>query len=419
MAKSMEDTAFYRYFRLISLNEVGGEPGHFGLRPAAFHKSGQRRAKEQPFAMLATATHDHKRGEDVRARLNVLSEIPRDWSRRVQRWARLNARKKTDWDGTTVPSPHDEYLLYQTVVGAWPFGMAPPNYEGLEEFRERIGDYMLKAVREAKAWTSWSAPDEDYEWALSEFVVRVLDPNQSGPFLDDLCGFVDRIAAAGAVNGLAQTVLKLTYPGVPDIYQGTEFWDFSLVDPDNRRPVDYASRRNCLRGDDEPGRLLADWKDGRIKQWIVRRILDFRQREPELFGAGSYEPVEVVGDRADQVFAFVRRFRRRQMLVVVPRLSFAMVDETGVPLPRDWGGDTRLRPGFRGSAFRGPTGRSGDQHRFRPSGFPYSQRPAGRPAPQRLSTSAARLGTVVVAVIQRPAHGHQQFPARLAVGQAA
>ena len=195
----------------------------------------------------------------------------------------------------SFPSPHDEYLFYQTVVGAWPFGMEAPDYEGLEAFRERIGEYMLKAVREAKAWTSWSAPDEDYEWALAEFVARVLDPNQSGPFLDDLCTFVGRIAAAGAVNGLAQTVLKLTCPGVPDIYQGTEFWDFSLVDPDNRRPVDYASRRSSLHGDDDPAKLLADWKDGRIKQWVVRRILDFRQREPELFGAGNYEPVEVSG----------------------------------------------------------------------------------------------------------------------------
>ncbi len=345
MAKSMEDTAFYRYFRLISLNEVGGEPGHFGLRPAAFHKASQRRAKELPFAMLATATHDHKRGEDVRARLNVLSEIPREWGRRVQRWARLNARKKTAWDGTIIPSPNDEYLFYQTVVGAWPFGMEAPDYDGLEAFRDRIGDYMLKAIREAKAWTSWSAPDEDYERAVTEFVARVLDHHQSRPFLDDLCGFVSRIAAAGAVNGLAQTVLKLTCPGVPDVYQGTEFWDFSLVDPDNRRPVDYGARRSCLRENAELASLLAAWRDGRIKQGVVRRTLDFRRREPELFGAGSYEPVEVTGSGAEHVIAFIRCFRRRHMLVVVPRLPFTMVDETGLPLPCDWG-DTRLNLEF-------------------------------------------------------------------------
>lgn len=339
MAKAMEDTVFYRYVRMVALNEVGGEPAHFGVRPATLHRASQRRARELPFAMLATATHDHKRGEDVRARLNVLSEVPRDWGGKVKRWARMNARRKTDAGGRPTPSANDEYLLYQTILGAWPCGLAAPDFDGIEEFRDRVGAYMLKATREAKSETGWSAPDEGYENGVAQFVGRILDPNQSRPFLDDVAGFASRIAPAGAVNGLAQTVLKLTSPGVPDIYQGTETWDMSLVDPDNRRPVDYAALGGAIRdGVPQPAAaLLATWRDGRIKQHVIRRVLELRRQCPEMFFAGSYEPVAVSGSKADNVIAFARRFEKNWMVVVVPRWVLPMIESSDLPLPRGWG----------------------------------------------------------------------------------
>lgn len=340
MAKSMEDTAFYRYVRFVSLNEVGAEPSRFGMQPNAFHKVTARRANEQPFSMLATATHDHKRGEDVRARLNVLSEIPREWGKKVQRWARINGRKKTEAGGRAAPSANDEYLFYQTVVGSWPNGMNAPDFGGLDDFRDRVLNYMLKAIRESKVVTSWNAPDEEYETAVARFISRVLDSSQNRPFLEDLCGFVARIAPAGAVNGLAQTVLKLTCPGVPDIFQGTEVWDFSLVDPDNRRPVDYPAYGLFFDDAGSPGNaenLLTNWRDGRIKQHVIHRVLALRRRIPELFCAATYEPIDVAGTQADKVIAFARRFGPHLMIIVVPRLSFAMIDDADHPLPQGWG----------------------------------------------------------------------------------
>ncbi|MGH8722956.1 MAG: malto-oligosyltrehalose synthase, partial [Burkholderiales bacterium] len=220
MAKSMEDTAFYRYNRLVSLNEVGGEPNHFGVSPAAFHRVLQQQLKGHPASMLATATHDHKRGEDVRARLDVLSELPLEWRRQVGRWARLNRFKRREMGGQRVPGRNDEYLLYQTLVGAWPLEIDSPEHPGLAGFAERIVAYMIKASREAKVRTSWTAPDADYEAGLERFVRRILDPREGRAFIADLLAFEPRIALAGAVNGLAQTLLKLTVPGVPDTYQG-------------------------------------------------------------------------------------------------------------------------------------------------------------------------------------------------------
>ncbi len=340
MAKSMEDTAFYRYVRLVSLNEVGGEPTRFGSSPGVFHKANLRRVKEQPFSMLATATHDHKRGEDVRARLGVLSEIPREWGRKVLRWSRLNARKKTDVHGRGAPSANDEFLFYQIVVGAWPYEIEAPDFYGFDDFRDRIRNYMQKAMRESKSATSWSAPDEDYEGAVNHFMSRVLDLGQNRPFLDDVAAFVSQISPAGAVNGLAQTVLKLTSPGVPDFYQGSETWDLSLVDPDNRRPVDYDTLQRYLdgdTGDDDSMDCLKSWRDGRIKQHVIRRLLVFRRQNPELFFAGSYEPIAVSGPRADHVIAFARRYGRQTLVVVVPRLVHAMIPDDGLPRPDGWG----------------------------------------------------------------------------------
>jgi (1->4)-alpha-D-glucan 1-alpha-D-glucosylmutase len=339
MAKSMEDTVFYRVARLASLNEVGGDPGKFGTSVKAFHEVNRRRLAAHPYSLLATATHDHKRGEDMRARLNVISEVPREWSRRVRRWMHFNARKHGEADGTPAPTRRDEYFFYQALVGAWPYAVAPPGYAGIEEYAARLDAYMLKAAREAKQHTSWAAPNAEYESALSEFVRRCLEPSLSGPFLDDVCAFVDAIAPAGAVNGLAQVLLKLASPGVPDVYQGTELWDLSLVDPDNRGPVDYALRERSLSGgaaDD----LLRSWRDGRVKQHLIRCALALRSERPELFAAGDYVPLEAEGPHAERVVAFARTRDDAVLVAVAPPHVLPQLTR-GEPLPAGWG-STRL-----------------------------------------------------------------------------
>lgn len=341
MAKAMEDTTFYRYVRFVSLNEVGSEPIHFGTPPVAFHESNTRRQREHPNAMLATATHDHKRGEDVRARLNVLSEMPKAWMNRIRRWMQLNRRKRREIDGHFAPDRNDEYLFYQTVVGAWPFDLDGPDFEGIETFGDRIAAYMRKATREAKRHTSWAAPNEDYEKALSDFVKRTLDQKESRPLLEDISALVGEIAAAGASNGLAQVILKCASPGFPDTYQGTEFWDYSLVDPDNRRPVDYCARQNALgAGDDTIDALLRSWRDGRIKQRTIQRVLNVRRQNRKLFAEGDYRPLETVGEHADRLIAFARALEGDVLVCVVPRLVMPLLRDEQ-PLVRDWA-DTRI-----------------------------------------------------------------------------
>jgi (1->4)-alpha-D-glucan 1-alpha-D-glucosylmutase len=343
MAKALEDTAFYRYNRLVSLNEVGGEPNHFATRPAAFHHLMQQQQRRHPASLLATATHDHKRGEDVRARLNALSELPLEWRRQLGRWTRLNSLKRREVNGQRIPGRNDEYLLYQTLVGAWPLQIDTPEHPGLPEFTERIVAYMIKASREAKARTSWTAPDQEYEAGLERFVRRILDPQEGRAFLADLLAFQPRIALIGAVNGLAQTLLKLTAPGVPDTYQGCELWDLSLVDPDNRRPVDFELRRTFFEQHADPAALLAGWRDGRIKQYVIARTLALRRRHLELFERGSYEPLEAVGLLADRLIAFGRRTEGETIVLVVPRLVAGLLEypELPCPAPSGWG-DTRL-----------------------------------------------------------------------------
>jgi (1->4)-alpha-D-glucan 1-alpha-D-glucosylmutase len=343
MAKSMEDTAFYRYNRLVSLNEVGGEPDHFGVSPSAFHHVLQQQQRRHPASMLASATHDHKRGEDVRARINALSELPLEWRRQVGRWARLIRYKRQELDGQRVPGRNDEYLLYQTLIGAWPLEIDTPEHPALAAFTERIVAYMIKASREAKLRTSWTAPDADYEAGVERFVRRILDPGEGRVFLADLLAFEPQIALVGAVNGLAQTVLKLTVPGVPDIYQGCELWDLSLVDPDNRRPVDYDLRHAYLEQEIDPATLLAHWRDGRIKHHVVALALALRRRHPALFEAGSYEPIEAAGDLANHLIAIGRRTETAQMIVIVPRLIAGLLRDCTAPCPAPaaWG-DTRI-----------------------------------------------------------------------------
>jgi (1->4)-alpha-D-glucan 1-alpha-D-glucosylmutase len=339
-AKSVEDTAFYRYGRLLSRNEVGSDPGILALGPAAFHAACAARRRDFPAALLATATHDHKRGEDVRARLAVLSEIPDEWDARVQRWMRLNAMQRRALDDGPAPRPADELMLYQTLVGAWPPGLSPDDAAGLAGFIGRVGGWQVKALREAKLDSAWIAPNEAYEAACAGFLRHVLAPPRPTGFAHDIAAFVDRIAPSGAVNGLAQTVLRLTTPGVPDLYQGTEFWDFSLVDPDNRREVDFAARAQALAAG-APG--LEAWRSGAVKQAVIARLLALRARLAALFAAGRYVPLKVEGPHGGHVLAFARERDGVRAVVAVTRLPASLLGNRGIPLvpPARWAG-TRL-----------------------------------------------------------------------------
>jgi (1->4)-alpha-D-glucan 1-alpha-D-glucosylmutase len=342
MAKGLEDTAFYRYNRLVSLNDVGGDLYRFGITPAEFHSANQERLRSWPRTMLATSTHDSKRSEDVRARINVLSEISGLWRLRVRDWRRLNRSHKRPINDRPAPSPNDEYLLYQTLLGAWP---AEPlsDENDWKTFGERIEANMLKAIREAKRNTSWINRNTEYEAAVSSFVKALLDREAPNRFLDDFVPFQRRVARFGLWNSLSQTLLKLTCPGVPDIYQGNELWDFSLVDPDNRRPVDYMRRQQMFEGvrsgDGARGatpmsislsisisRLLETPEDGRIKLYMIWRTLCLRQEQPELFQRGEYLPLAVAGAKADHVIAFARKFENTSVVVVVPRLVASLVN---------------------------------------------------------------------------------------------
>jgi (1->4)-alpha-D-glucan 1-alpha-D-glucosylmutase len=340
MAKAVEDTAFYRYLRLVSLNEVGGDPGTFGLPPEAFHEGNRRRLEEHPGSMVTTATHDHKRGEDLRARLAVLSEIPGEWAAQVNRWGRINRKAKTEVDGRQSPSRDDEYLFYQTVVGAWPPDLSPSSPEGVGAFRERVAGYMEKAAREANVHTGWLVRNEAYEEALARFVRHLLDPGREGPFLEEVAAFARRIGIAGAVNGLAQLTLKLTVPGVPDQFQGTEFWDLSLVDPDNRRLVDDGARAEALArspaGPEKWKALLEGWPSGEVKLHLMHRLLELRRHRPFLLLRGKYQPLPVSGEHAHRVVAFARTWEGETLVVVVPRLVEPLVRGLAAPLPDGW-----------------------------------------------------------------------------------
>jgi len=357
MAKSMEDTAFYRYHRLIALNEVGGHPEQFGLPLDDFHRLNAERRQFWPHSMLTLSTHDTKRSEDVRARLNLLSELPEEWAAAVGRWAEWNAPHKQQNDGAAWPDANAEYLLYQTLVGAWPLELAtddplgaPGAAKTLEEFRSRIVAYMQKASKEAKVYTSWINPNEEYDAALQGFVEALLVDTPDSPFLRNLAQFVRRIADLGLVNGLSQKLVELTAPGVPDVYQGTEMWDFSLVDPDNRRPVDYGLRERLLAeldgreaSDALADELAADLHDGRIKLALVSRALRLRRERPAIFAEGDYQPLAASGARAEHVCAYARAAGDEAVVVVVPRLVGALAG-AGSSLPRGaaaWG-DTVL-----------------------------------------------------------------------------
>ena len=350
-AKGIEDTALYSYNRLVSLNEVGGEPDHFGIEPDRLHEWLRTRATKWPHALSATSTHDTKRSEDVRARLNVLSELPGAWKQAIARWARLNRRGRAIIDGLSYPSRNEEYLLYQTLVGTWP--LEPMDADGEQQYRERIVTYMHKAMREAKVVTSWLNPSERHEEAMARFVEAMLASDNTG-FREDFLEFQQRIARFGIYNSLTQVAVKVGAPGVPDFYQGTELWDFSLVDPDNRRPVDYARRAALLdelkaASAGEAGRrallerFAASPADDRLKLLVTSGLLQFRNDHAEVFQFGGYEPLAFDGTRRDHGFGFSRGHDGREILVVVPRLVAGLLPDANVPPlgERVWG-DTRV-----------------------------------------------------------------------------
>ncbi|GAA0441563.1 MULTISPECIES: malto-oligosyltrehalose synthase [Sphingomonas] len=327
-AKAVEDTAFYRYGRLLSRNDVGFDATRFSASIAEFHADAVGRAERFPRGMLATATHDHKRGEDMRARLAVLSELPDAWREAVLRWHALAAPFADGVD------PGDVYMLFQTLFGAWPDGLAIDDADGLFAFADRVVAWQQKALREAKLRSSWEAPNEAYEGAAEGLVRALLDPGKSGDFLADLQAFLTRTAAPARANSLAQVALRYTVPGVPDCYQGTELPDYSLVDPDNRRPVDYELRAQLLA---DPGRQGAE------KLALIARLLGLRRQHPGLFASGDYRPVDVRGARADHVLAFTRTAGEERLLAVVALRTAEATAGTGTPTPAgDWWADTVL-----------------------------------------------------------------------------
>lgn len=372
-AKGVEDTAFYRYHRFISLNEVGSDPQQFGIAPSLVHQQWKSRQAYRSASLSSTSTHDTKRSEDVRARLNVLSEIPQRWKDHVTRWQKLNHRFKTKTDGEFAPGRNEEYLLYQTLLGVWPL-------EGMEEddyrtFIDRIQAYMNKAVKEAKEHSSWIGPNAEYEGAITSFVARLLDRSTPNAFLDDFLGLQEQVAQYGLYNSLSQVLLKVAAPGVPDFYQGTELWDFSLVDPDNRRPVDFTTRAALL---DElskeaaaaPDRaaflrdLFAHRTDGRIKLFLTAEALRYRRNHRALFQAGAYVPLTGTGEKCAHVFAFARSHREESIVTVIPRLLTGVIPdahlaplgeavwkETWLTMP-DWGEGTQVRNIFTGDVLR-------------------------------------------------------------------
>ena len=349
MAKGLEDSAFYRYCPLLSLNEVGGAPDKFGVSATFFHAKSLIRQASWHNSLLATSTHDNKRSEDVRARINVLSEIPTDWYRAIRSWQMLNRDKKILVAGDQVPNANDEYFLYQTLVGAWP--LHSMNEKEYAEFVSRIGTYMEKALREAKVHTSWISPNTEYESAFQSFLAAILDRSPGNNFLTAFQRFQAMIARPGIFNSLSQTVLKITSPGVPDFYQGTEVWNFSLTDPDNRRPVDYELLRRLLRrlrdAEDQNtenlvDQLIQDPVDGAIKLYVTRSALRFRRANRELFAKGSYTGLRVAGKKQRHVITFSRSYRHREVVVVVGRFFALLVADKSLPVGKETWSDTAV-----------------------------------------------------------------------------
>ena len=365
-AKGIEDTSLYRFNRLTSLNEVGGEPDAYGSTVRAFHADSQHRARFWPHEMLGTSTHDTKRSEDVRARINVLSEMTQVWRKNIERWSRINRLRKREVEGQPAPSLNDEYLLYQTLVGSWP--LEDLDEAGMAAYRERIEGYMIKAARESKLRTSWANVNSEYEEALLQFIRTLLEQREMNTFLTDFIAFQRRISRYGLLSAMSQTLCKLTAPGVPDIYQGNETWDFSLVDPDNRRPVDYSKRRQMLaelEGIDMDtcvdrgliGSLMSNLRDGRCKLFVTWKVLQFRRDHASLFRHGEYIPLRVSGEYAANVCAFARRHEGKLAVTIAPRLYLRLLgperedaplgdsvwSDTAIELPKEFADPVPLK----------------------------------------------------------------------------
>jgi (1->4)-alpha-D-glucan 1-alpha-D-glucosylmutase len=346
MAKGFEDTTLYIYNRLLSLNEVGGNPNKFGISLEEFHRFNKKRAELWPHSMNATSTHDTKRGEDIRARMNVLSEIPKEWEMNIKRWTRLNKKIKKLVNGKIVPDKNDEYFLYQTLIGALPF------YEDeYNNFVARIKNYMIKAVREAKLHTNWLKPDTDYEEAFISFIDESLKPSNKNQFLKELLTFQNRVAFYGIFNSLSQILIKITSPGVPDFYQGTELWDLNLVDPDNRSPVDFEKRKGLLRDIKKKEKedilnlineLISTKEDGKIELFLIYKALKARNEKKELFEKGNYTPIEVNGKYKDHIVAFGRNLENTCAITIVPRLLTYLIKKGECPLDQQIWGDTHI-----------------------------------------------------------------------------
>jgi (1->4)-alpha-D-glucan 1-alpha-D-glucosylmutase len=347
-AKGVEDTAFYRYCPLLSVNEVGGDPTSFGSRTEEFHEANRERFERYPLAMSATSTHDSKRGEDARARLNVLSEIPEIWSQQVKLWMRINSSARTIVQDEPAPDRSDEYIYYQALLGAWPAGQTDIS----SEFVSRMSQYLTKATKEKKVHTSWITPSPQYDAAVAEFVEQTLMGARAKPFLAQFLPFQKRLAELGMLNSLSQLTLKMASPGVPDFYQGSEVWDLNLVDPDNRRPVNFAAHRRMLMeiseklGQNPPCcakltlavELLKDWAGAGIKLFLTSQGLSVRRQKPELFLHGQYLPLGAIGSASANVVAFARKFEDDMVVAVVPRLITGLTGfEQGMPLGVAWG----------------------------------------------------------------------------------
>lgn len=341
MAKGFEDTLLYVYHPLLSLNEVGGDPYHFGWDMQSFHNWNRDRQKHNCQSLNATATHDNKRGEDVRARINVLSEMPKEWERKIRYWHKLNYKYKTKLKDRSAPDDNDEYLLYQTLIGTYPF-----ETDRLSQYHERIKAYLVKAVREAKVHTAWLRPDLDYEQAFTRFFTHIMRPGSE--FMRDFLPFQQRIADYGIINSLSQVLLKMTLPGVPDFYQGCELWDFSLVDPDNRRPVDFEYRRSILqhmkKEDGQRRYRECLWKEsekGWIKLYLIWKTLEIRRKFKHVFDEGEYLPLRVAGRQKNSIIAFLRKHESCWIMAAVPRLLTGFMQESLTPAQAEWG-DTSI-----------------------------------------------------------------------------
>ncbi len=346
MAKGFEDTLLYVFNRLLSLNEVGGQPERFGIELEEFHDFNLKRKNQWPHSMNATATHDTKRGEDVRARLNVLSEIPAEWGRSIRNWNRINRQHKRVKNRRKIPDKNDEYFFYQTLVGSFPV-----EEDHFEDFIRRIKEYLIKAVREAKVHTGWLKPDTMYEEGYMHFVESVLQPGEDNPFWQEFKPFQRKIASYGVFNSLGQTLAKITAPGVPDFYQGCEFWDLSMVDPDNRRPVDYNERQKALKTIQTEAKtnilkliqhLLHTPQNGWIKMFLILRALQVRKRAVDLFEKGEYRPVFVTGRHKSRVLVYERHLKGQRALIVIPRFLTGLIEEGEMPFGKEVWQDTCL-----------------------------------------------------------------------------